>query len=241
MTLKGSRRASRWRGGSSPTPSRPPSAADSSGNSHAATATSVTFGSTNEAVPPNTSASFASGSVQSHALSSYNPSGLDRCLRRGVGQLQQPLAGRQRARASSLTAQATPTADSKGVQLMVSSNAGRACSSGSATARLTATPHAWRRVPASGWTYLAGTYDGANVRLYVNATLVTTSPFTGTIARRDRQPGSGLGYNPAYSGDFLNGLLAEARRLRHGADRRADRGAVLQRPGGVAHAGCWPV
>ena len=178
------------------------SAADSSGNSHAATATSVTFGSTNEAVPPNTSASFASGS-SSHALSSYNPSGLTAVSVEAWVNYNSLSQGGNSPR---LVANSHTDSDSKGVQLMVSNAGQPQFWVGNGTSNGNA---AGGSVPASGWTYLAGTYDGANVRLYVNAALVTTSPFTGTIAAGTAS-GIGLGYNPAYSGDFLNGLLAEA-------------------------------
>ena len=178
------------------------SAADSSGNSHAATATSVTFGSTNEAVPPNTAASFASGS-SSHALSSYNPSGLTAVSVEAWVNYNSLSQGGNSPR---LVANSHTDSDNKGVQLMVSNAGQPQFWVGNGTSNGNA---AGGSVPASGWTYLAGTYDGANVRLYVNAALVTTSPFTGTVAAGTAS-GIGLGYNPAYSGDFLNGLLAEA-------------------------------
>src|SRR5205823_3470030 len=31
------------------------------------------------------------------------------------------------------------------------------------------------------WTHVAGTYDGNNLRLYINGILIASTPFTGTI------------------------------------------------------------
>ena len=178
------------------------SAADSSGNAHPATATSITFGNTNEAVPGNTSASFASAST-SHAQSTYNPSFASGITVEAWVNYNSLSQGANNPR---LVASSHTDSDHNGFQLMISNSgqpqfwAGNGTSTGNA---------AGGTVPASGWTYIAGTYDGANVRIYVNGALQTTSGFTGTVTAGSGS-GIGLGYGVAYSGDYLNGLLSEA-------------------------------
>jgi len=58
------------------------------------------------------------------------------------------------------------------------------------------------------WTYLAVTYDGANVRLYVNGTLTATTPKTGAIATSTNQ--LQIGGDSIY-GQYFNGLIDEVR------------------------------
>jgi len=56
---------------------------------------------------------------------------------------------------------------------------------------------------AGTWYHLVGTFDGSNVRFYLNGILQTTSALSGTIAS------SGflinIGRNPAYTGDYVAG------------------------------------
>ncbi len=59
------------------------------------------------------------------------------------------------------------------------------------------------------WSHLAATYDGANLRLYVNGTLVATRPTTGALAL-----GSGplrIGGNSFAGDEFFTGLIDEVR------------------------------
>ncbi len=44
------------------------------------------------------------------------------------------------------------------------------------------TVHVGTNIPADQWVHLAGTYDGANLKLYVNGVLVGTQAYTGNIA-----------------------------------------------------------
>jgi hypothetical protein len=178
-------------------------AADSSGNSHTGTATSVTFGSTNEAVTGNTSASFASGST-SHILTTYNPGPLSALSVEAWVNLNGLSQGANNPR---LAASSHTDADSKGFQLMVTNGRQPQFWVGSGTATANASGGT---VPVSGWAHLAGTWDGTTIRLYVNGVLAVTgaAAFSGSVAA-GLASGIGLGYNPAYSGDYLNGLLAE--------------------------------
>jgi hypothetical protein len=65
------------------------------------------------------------------------------------------------------------------------------------------------QLPLNTWSHLAATYNGANLLLYVNGTLVATRPTTGTLA-----VGSGplrIGGNSFASDEFFTGLIDEVR------------------------------
>ncbi|WP_432824871.1 LamG-like jellyroll fold domain-containing protein [Dactylosporangium sp. CA-092794] len=62
--------------------------------------------------------------------------------------------------------------------------------------------------PLNQWTHVALTYDGSNLRLYVNGTLVTTKAKTGAL-QQTTQPLS-IGGNTPY-GEYFTGLIDEAR------------------------------
>ena len=58
------------------------------------------------------------------------------------------------------------------------------------------------------WYHVVGTYDGANVKLYVNGTLQTTQPaLTGSIALSTYAVG--IGYEPPFNSAFVNGSIDE--------------------------------
>jgi hypothetical protein len=177
-------------------------AADSSGNAHTGTATSVTFGNASEAVNGNTSAAFASGST-SHILTTYNPGPLSAITVEAWVNYNSLSQGGNSPR---LVANGHPDVDNKGFQLMANNSGQPQFWVGNATTNGNA---AGGSVPATGWTYIVGTYDGTNVKIYVNGVLQTTSGFSGTVAA-GLASGIGLGYNPTYNGDYLNGLLSEA-------------------------------
>jgi len=65
-------------------------------------------------------------------------------------------------------------------------------------------------LPINQWTHLATTYDGANMRLYVNGVLVSTVAQTGGLS-----VGNGalkIGGNSVFSGgEFFHGLIDEVR------------------------------
>jgi len=64
-------------------------------------------------------------------------------------------------------------------------------------------------LPVNAWTHLASTYDGANMRLYVNGTLVRTVARTGAI---DVTTGPlRIGGNVPWGGEFFAGLIDEVR------------------------------
>jgi beta-lactam-binding protein with PASTA domain len=63
-------------------------------------------------------------------------------------------------------------------------------------------------LPLNTWTHLASTYDGANMRFYVNGVLVATKAQTGSIAAGNQA--LRIGGN-ASSGEFFRGLIDEVR------------------------------
>lgn len=174
-------------------------AADSSGNGRTGTPTSVTFGSTNEAVNGNTAASFASGS-SSHILTSYNPA-----LAAVTAEVWVNLNGNTPGTFVSLLANSHSNVDSRGFHLQLTSGSPQVFF-GTGTANAGA--FAPSPIPVTGWNHIAATWDGATIRLYVNGVQVATGSLAGSMAS-GTATGIGIGYNPAYSGDFVNGLMAE--------------------------------
>ena len=63
-------------------------------------------------------------------------------------------------------------------------------------------------LPTNSWTHLATTYDGTNLRLYVNGTLVATQAKTGAITTSTSA--LTIGSDPFY-GQFFNGQIDELR------------------------------
>ena len=61
---------------------------------------------------------------------------------------------------------------------------------------------------ANGWTYLTETYDGANVRLYVNGTLAATTAHTGAISTSTNP--LQIGGDSIY-GQYFTGMIDEVR------------------------------
>lgn len=176
-------------------------AADSSGNSRNATATGMAFGNSNQAIPGNNSASLLASNSPA-ILSSYNPSFASGLTVEAWVNLNFQSQGSNNPR---LVTNSHTDTDHNGFQLMVTNSNQAQFWVGNGTTAANATGGT---VPAYGWTHLVGTYDGSNVRVYVNGVQVGFNPLTGTVPAGSAS-GIGLGYNPAYNGDYLSGLLAE--------------------------------
>ncbi len=63
-------------------------------------------------------------------------------------------------------------------------------------------------LPANTWSYLAETYDGSNLRLYVNGSLVATTAHTGSITTSTNQ--LQIGGDSIY-GQYFAGMIDEVR------------------------------
>jgi hypothetical protein len=176
-------------------------AADSSGGSHTGTPSGVTFGTAGPVIltPTETAATF--DGATSKIDTTYNPSGSSTVsIEAWVN-----LAGRAQSGNPRIVANSHTDVDHDGFQLMLTGGTTPQAHFGNGTtARAVTAPAA---VPASGWTYLAATWDGATVSLYVNGALTGTGTLTGTLAAGTAS--AGIGYNPAYSGDFLTGTIAQ--------------------------------
>jgi RHS repeat-associated protein len=64
-------------------------------------------------------------------------------------------------------------------------------------------------VPLNQWTHLVGTYDGSNLRLYINGSLDSTATASGTVATVSQV--TEIGYNNVYSSQSFTGKLDEVR------------------------------
>jgi len=102
-------------------------------------------------------------------------------------------------------------------------------------------PGAPDAVPTNTWVHLAGTYDGATVRLYVNGAEVASEPLTGTFAH-DRTPvilggngNDGSGVPTELFPGRIDELMLFGRALSGGEIAQLAAGAAF--PGAAADAG----
>lgn len=173
-------------------------AADSSGNSHAGTATSVTFGEASTPVYLNTTALF--NGTSSGILTSYNPSLSAVTVAGWVSFNGTVPAGTPRCIANSHT-----DVDSKGFQVRFSSGKPQAYFGNGTSSKNVLAGSA---LSASGWHHIAATWDGTTITLYVDGVSQGTQALAGPMAA-GAASGVSIGYNATYNGDFFGGLLAE--------------------------------
>ena len=173
-------------------------AADSSGNSHAGTATSVTFGNTSQAVSGNNSASF--NGTTSNILTSYNPA-----LSKVSVECWINLNGLSQGAFPRFFANSNTATDAKGFQmLLIGSTPSVTFGNGTTFTTVSTTSN----VPASGWTHLVATWDGTTILMYFNGVKQGTGTLSGSMAA-GAATGIGIGYDPAGAFGFFNGLIAE--------------------------------
>jgi len=61
--------------------------------------------------------------------------------------------------------------------------------------------------PLNTWTYVVGTYDGSELRIYINGVLNNTNAFSGSMYQNDRNVY--VGYNPNYNPQSFEGKIDE--------------------------------
>ena len=174
-------------------------AADSSGNNRTGAATAVTFGiATSTALLPYTCAEFGTTST---ITTTYQPGLAAVTVEAWVNLDGFAQAGNPRIMASSHTDE-----DNKGFELYLTGGTAPTIYFGNGTTNGGVIASG---IPASGWTYLAGTYNAGTVGLFVNGGggLVGFG-FTGNMAA-GTAPGISVGFNAAYNGDHVTGLLAQ--------------------------------
>jgi hypothetical protein len=82
-------------------------------------------------------------------------------------------------------------------------------------------------LPLSAWSHLAATYDGTNLRFYVNGALITTKATTGAMPNTANP--LRIGGNAVW-GEYFSGLIDEVRvynRALTEAELKADMGAAI--------------
>jgi hypothetical protein len=178
-----------------------PVAADS-GISHAypGTLTAVTFGLPGPDPIPGSGTAASLNGTTSRVLSTYNPVLAAVTVEAWVnlnGLHQVTSFGR-------LVSDSFTQSDNHGFELLL--NAGSvtfAVGSGAAFSLISG-----GTIPPSGWTQVAGTWDGTTISLYVNGSVVGSAPFAGSLSAGTAS-GVSIGYNSTYNGDFVGGLMAE--------------------------------
>ncbi|MCX5795115.1 MAG: hypothetical protein NTY77_06450, partial [Elusimicrobia bacterium] len=91
-------------------------------------------------------------------------------------------------------------------------------------------------IPTNTWTFAAGTYDGATLKVYVNGRLDGTAPWPYGLSRTEPQA-MGIGYTPGTTeggcgpGEWFNGQIDEVRMLDFAAtDAQIAQDAARPRP-----------
>lgn len=184
-------------------PSGSSTAADSSGNGWTGTPTSVTFGNPGPRVSDGGTSAGYTG-TGSGILTSLNPSGYTAAtLEAWVYVTQDAQAANPRLVANSHADQPLT-----GYELYMNAAVSPVCAftSGTIGDVLASTVHA----PFNTWHYVVATWTaGAQTILYCDGLQIdqVATAITGTIGAG--AAGTGLGYDPAYNGDYLYGRLAQ--------------------------------
>ena len=172
-------------------------ATDSTANLRNGTPTAVTFGNTTCSVPGLTSAAF-NGST-SKITTTYNPSGAAFSVEAWVN-----LNNLTQGSSPDIIANSVTSSANTGFVLQITgSQAQFYVGNGTTNANVLTSTGA---IPATGWVYLVGTYDGTTVRLYVNGVQSGTgSALAGSMAAGATN--IGIGFNPSANTDFFAGLI----------------------------------
>jgi hypothetical protein len=174
-------------------------AADSSGNNHTGAATAVSFGiATSTALLPFTCAQFGATSTIS---TTYQPGLAGVTVEAWVN-----LDGLSQTGTPTLMASSQTGSDNKGFVLELSGGNAPAVVFGNSITH--ASVASGTAVPASGWTYMAGTMGAGTVALYVNGVTQGITTLAGNMAA-GTAAGIGVGFNPGSGAGNVSGLLAQ--------------------------------
>jgi Concanavalin A-like lectin/glucanases superfamily len=180
-------------------------AADSSGNSNTGTAANVTFAVPGPVTGNATETAGLFNGTSSTITSTWQPATPAAfTIEAWVNMRGATPSGSPRIAANS-----HPDGDSKGFQLMLNLSTsqwfpevffGNGSASQSAQAPIA--------LPTSGWHHIAATFGTGTIRLYVDGIQVATASLTGPLGT-GAAGGLGAGFNPAYSGDYLAGMIGQ--------------------------------
>lgn len=179
-------------------------AADSSGNGHAGTATSVTFGQSNTAVAGNTSASL--NGTSSVVTTTYDPTASAVSCEcwfnfnggNGTGATNNPRLVSNDQANGGFTFLFSATAGSGAARLQIFQTSGTGSTTVSASGTIAFGDTTWHQA--------VFTYDGTTVLLYQDAVQVGSGSLSGSLTSGTNMA---LGRNGNSSTGFFNGFLAE--------------------------------
>lgn len=175
-------------------------AADSSGYGNTGTATSITFNQAFTPVPGNTCASF--NGTTSLVSIPWQPLGLTQFTVEAWVNLN----GQTQGASPKIVADSHTDSDNCGFELWFAGST-VSFSLGNGTSATTVSS-ASGALPSTGWTHLAGTWDGNNVVLYVNGVAAANAGFTGPLSP-GKAASTSIGNDPATGGEFYKGLIGE--------------------------------
>jgi Concanavalin A-like lectin/glucanases superfamily len=175
------------------------SPADWSANEWTATASHVTFGGTPGPTPPLTFASF--NGTTSGILTDLNPA-----LDAVTVEAWVNLDGQTQAANTCLLGNSEPTVSSSGFVLQLFGGTTPTVFFGNGTTYTEV--QAASAVCTTSWNHIAATWCAGVIILYVNGVAVAKGLLSGTLAAGSADVG--VGYNPSYSGDYVNGQIAQA-------------------------------
>jgi hypothetical protein len=173
-------------------------ALDASGFTHTGVATNVVYGQSGP-VLNDTTAAF--NGTSSTITTTYDPGPFSAFSVEAWVDLN----GLTQAGNSKLVANSRSDTDHNGFELFLNGGTTPRITVGTGSTSVSVTGDV---IPGTGWTYIAAVWDGSTLWLYQNGEPIGSTPFAGPMTAGSAS-GIGMGYGVTYSGDYLNGNLAE--------------------------------